>query len=172
MVLWWNTNPVRSSAAGMARCPVSRPSSANSPSAARTAKPGSINGVGRLTARPNAVVNSALVTGAGPVMFTGPDSAGSKIANSRARTSSSSVIHDMYCRPLPSRVPRPVRNRGRNRPSAPPAGENTSPVRASTTRAPPYCAGSVAASQSWHSWARKPVPARSFSSTTRSLVLP
>src|SRR4051794_30954079 len=30
------------------------------------------SGVGRFTARPSAAVNSALVTGAGPVPFTGP----------------------------------------------------------------------------------------------------
>ena len=32
MVLWWKAKPARSSAAGIARCPPSRPSSANSPS--------------------------------------------------------------------------------------------------------------------------------------------
>ena len=96
MVLWWKTKPARSSAAGMARCPPSRPSSANSPSTVRSANPGTINGVGRFTARPSAAVNSALVTGAGPVRFTGPDSSSWEIANSNARTSSSRLIHGMY----------------------------------------------------------------------------
>ena len=67
----------------------------------------------------------------------------------------------MYWRPLPSRAPRPDENSGRIRRSAPPPRASTSPVRASTTRVPPYWAGSVAASQSSHSCARKPVPARS-----------
>ena len=156
----------------MARCPLSRASSANSPSAARTANPGTISGVGRFTARPNAVVNSALVTGAGPVRFTGPDSRSSEIANCSARTVSSRLIHDMYWRPLPSRAPRPSENSGLSWRSAPPAAASTTPVRASTTRVPASCAGAVTASQSTQSWARKPVPAEAVSSTVRSLVSP
>ena len=62
----------------------------------------------------------------------------------------------MYWRPLPSRAPSPTENSGRSRPSIPPDGASTRPVRASTTRAPARCAAAVAASQSSHSWARKP----------------
>ena len=115
-------NPARSSAAGMARCPPSRPSSANSPSTARSANPGTSSGVGRFTARPSAAVNSALVTGAGPVRFTGPATSSCPIANSSARTSSSRLIHGMYWRPLPSRAPSPSENSGLSRPSMPPDG--------------------------------------------------
>ena len=159
MVLWWNSKPARSSAAGMARCPPSSPSSANSPRRARSAKPGTSIGVGRLTARPSAAVNSALVTGAGPVALTGPASSSCPIANNSARTSSSRLIHGMYWRPLPSRAPSPRENSGFSRASMPPVGDSTSPVRTSTTRTPALLADSVAASQSWHRPARKPWPA-------------
>lgn len=117
-------------------------------------------------------MNSALVTGAGPAMLTGPDNVGLEMANSSARTSSSRLIHAMYWRPLPSRAPSPTENAGRNGRRVPPAGASTRPVRANTTRVPAYWAGSVAASQSTHSWARNPIPAGSFSSTTRSRVSP
>ena len=128
--------------------------------AVRSANPGTISGVGRFTARPSAAVNSALVTGAGPVRFTGPDTSSWVIANSSARTSSSRLIHGMYWRPLPSRAPSPSENSGLIRPSIPPAGASTRPVRTSTTRAPACSAGAVAASQSSQSWARKPPTGR------------
>ena len=56
----------------------------------------------------------------------------------------------MYWRPFPSRAPSPNENSGLSRPSSPPDGESTNPVRTVTTRAPASRAAAVAASQSTH----------------------
>ena len=74
-------------------------------------------------------MNSALVTGVGPVRLTGPTTLSCSSACRIPPTSSSSEIHGMYWVPGPSRPPRKNLNSGLSTPSSPPAGASTSPVR-------------------------------------------
>ena len=63
-----------------------------------------------------------------------------------------------YWRPPPITPPSPARNSGSIRPSAPPFGERTIPIRNATTRIPFRAAGAEAASHSRQTSARNPAP--------------
>ncbi len=104
-----------------------------------------------------ASVNSRLVVGWGAVRFTGPSWSCSK-SHSRAATSSSSVIQLHHWDPGPNRPPRPSRKRGSSFGNAPPMGDKTIPLRANATLTPAIVASAAAASQSWHTVAKKSDP--------------
>ena len=103
-------------------------------------------------------MNSALVTGVGPVRLTGPLRSVVLQHMRMPPTSSSSETHGMNWVPDPSRPPRNGLNSGLSVPSSPPAGERTRPVRRCTTRAPASLAFCADASHSRHTSARKPPP--------------
>src|SRR5689334_24164882 len=126
---------------------------------------------GRCSTRPSALVNSRLVTGAGPVRLTGPAIPSVPSTCRIAPTSSASEIQDHHCRPEPSGAASPSRASGRSRPSSPPLPQ-TSPLRRWATRTPASSAARVAASQRRQTCARKSYPAGSDSSTGASPVSP
>ncbi len=166
-----NEKPESSSFAGITRWLPST-SSANSPSASRNAGAGAGNSVGRRSTRPIAAVTSALVTGFGPVRFTGPVNDSVSRMWRSAATWSCSAMKLQYCLPLPSRPPSPALNSGKSRPHAPPSRPTTSPVRACTVRMPASSAAAVAASHSSQTEGRNPSPGGALSSTARSPVSP
>ena len=97
------------------------------PTASFSAGTGTIITAGRCTAAARAEVNSALLTGFGEVMFTGPVTSARSSRNRAAATQSDSPIQLITWRPDPSRAPRPSRNSGSSRPSTPPWRDSTIP---------------------------------------------
>ena len=110
-------------------------------------RPVSWSSAGRRSAAPSARANSALVTGAGAVAFTGPVSDGVAMMWAISRTRSSRSIHDIHCRPLPNGPPSPSSNGSSSRLSIPPSTPSTRPMRNRTTRTPRRCAFLASCSQ-------------------------
>ena len=82
-----------------------------------------------------------------------------------ARIKSCNVIQDHHCFPDPNFPPSPNLKSGNIRPSAPPVGSRTTPVRNLTVRTSP--AKSAADSHSRQTVARKSFPTVSLSTTAR-----
>ena len=125
--------------------------------AARTPAPAAA--VGRFTARPSAAVNSALVTGAGPVRFTGT---GEVVVTDREQQRADLVLEADPRHVLAAVAqPRAEPEREQRLEAAQHAARRaTAPARCAPAPPgrPPAAADSVAASQSSHSPARKPRP--------------
>ena len=159
-------NPARSSAAGIARCPPSRPSSANSPSSVRSAKPGHDQRGGPVhgAAQRGGELGVGHRRGPGQV-----DRARHLVVGDREQQRP-----DLVLETDPRHVLAPVAQSGAEpqREQRPDPAQNPARRRQHQTRcapAPPGCrraaANEVAASQSSHSWAMKPRPAGAVSST-------
>src|SRR5262249_27801219 len=153
-----NEYPAVLSTTGFTRALASNNASAISPNARRTPKAGIGKNVGRESAYPSVLVNSALVTGFGATKFTGPETYGlPKTILNDPRTASKAIqlIHGF---PLPIRPPAPNLNGGSIWANAPPCASRMMPNRVDTTRIPFSEAGLVAFSQSIHTCARKSDP--------------
>src|SRR5436309_3452791 len=155
---WRNVKPEARSRAGSTRALARRSSSAIWPKSRRAATAGSGRSAGRRRTRPSVRASSRLVTGSGATAFTGP--ARDSVANAWriAPTRSSIAIQLTHWAPRPTGPPAPRRNGVSIAPRAPPRRLSTMPILSRTTRIPARAAGSVAASHSRQTSARKPGP--------------